>query len=349
VLQDLRVSVGRTWRFVTRDDTSTVSKSLGGYGRQIDALKNEAGEDGFKLPWPDYRGKFWVYMFGRDYESTATTQLVCGLLPLLSENLINPGPLPSRSGDPFASLDCAEVYLHPFAVTTVVHYSLHPPAGPEEDGQSLPPPGGQEEDDRQAAMLDEFFRLSLAADQPGQVRDGMPLSLLPSRATRDADGNPASYRPTGGGFVLLSGVHDEANPRALAYRLASLYTDTASDKSQPMNSDLSAISVTGGRVAMLLPRRGRTRLECLHHNIAMLLACMENSAAVVGRPGTEAAGWFQQQAALLLNSLYRREPLPGADTIYKSRAAELWIEHRGLADAINQVNARAGKPPPSLP
>jgi hypothetical protein len=100
---------------------------------------------------------------------------------------------------------------------------------------------------------------------------------------------------------------------------------------------------------MLLPERGRSRLECLHHNIAMLLACMENCAAVVGRPGTEAAGWFQQQAALLLNYLYRRAPLPGADGIYKSRAAEMWIEHRGLASAINQVNAQAGTPPPELP
>jgi hypothetical protein len=332
----MRVSVGRTWRFVTEDGTSTVSKSLSGYRRQIDLMKSGTSEDRFRLPWPAYRGKFWVYTFGRDYESTATTLLVRGLLPLLAEELIEPGPLRPQSGEPFAQLESAEAYVHPFAVTTIVHFSLHPP-------------GPLEGEDEQKSMLNEFMRLSLVAGQPGEVRDGAPVSsLLPALATQDADGHPASYQ-SAGDFVLLSGVHAEADPRALAYRLASLYTDAASDKSQPMNSDLSAISVTGGRVAMLLPERARSRLECLHHNIAMLLACVENSAAVVGRPGTEASGWFQQQAALLLNCLYRREPLPGADGIYKSRAAEMWIGHRGLADTINQVNARAGTPPPSLP
>jgi hypothetical protein len=116
-----------------------------------------------------------------------------------------------------------------------------------------------------------------------------------------------------------------------------------------MNSGQSAISVTGGRVAMVLPERTRSRLECLHRNVTMLLACMENFAAVVPRQGTGANDWFQRQAALMLNCLYRREPPPEADGIYKSRAAEMWIAHRGLAAAINRVNAQAGTPLPDLP
>jgi hypothetical protein len=51
----------------------------------------------------------------------------------------------------------------------------------------------------------------------------------------------------------------------------------------------------------------------------------------------------------MLNCLYRREPPPEADGIYKSRAAEMWIAHRGLAAAINRVNAQAGTPLPDLP
>ena len=75
---------------------------------------------------------------------------------------------------------------------------------------------------------------------------------------------------------------------------------------------------------------------------------MENMAAVLAPQPTEACDWFARQA-LLLNSLYRRVPLPGFDNVYKSRAAEMWIGHRGLGAAINQVNAQALPPPPALP
>lgn len=335
MLQDLRVSVGQTWRFVTNDDTSTVSQDVNGYRGQIDALKNGADGNGFLLPWPRYRSRFWEYTFGRDYENTGSFALVNGLLPLLSEDLIQPGWLRPRSGKPFAHLESAEAYFHDFAVTTVVHLFLPGPGLPEA---------------QQASMLDELFRLPLAAGQPGQVRDGAPISLLPALPSRDADRKAARYELSGS-FVSLSGVHRAADPMELAYRLASLYTDTASDKSQPMNSGQSAISVTAGRVGMLLPERARPRLECLHRNITMLLACMENFAAVLqSQDRTTAYRWFQQQAALLLNCLYRREPPPGARGIYKSRAAELWIAHRGLAAAINTVNAQApATPPPGLP
>jgi hypothetical protein len=142
------------------------------------------------------------------------------------------------------------------------------------------------------------------------------------------------------------------DPKPLAYQLASLYQKTAADKSQPMNTDLSAISVTDRRVGVLMPDQepARSHLGCLHHNLCALLACTENMAAVVGTPPTLAATWFQRRAALLLNCLHRRTPLPlpGFGRIYKSRLAQMWIDHSGLAAAINQINTEAEEPVPAL-
>jgi hypothetical protein len=335
VLQDLHVSVGRTWRFVTSDGTLTVSKDLRGYRRQIDVLKSGTGGNGFRLPWPEYRSTLWSYMFDGDYRNTRSALLVHGLLPLLSDGMLKPRLLESPSGVPFAYLEYSEAFLHPFAVTTVIHLSLLAP----EPGST----GNQE-----PSLLEVLLRHPLAAGQPGQVRDGAPISMFPLLAAQDSDHNPAQYEPAST-FVSLSGVHQVADPQALAYQLASLYTKTATNKGQPMHTDQSAISVTDRHVAMLLPERRRSRIGCLHHNITTLLACMENLAAVVPHPATSACGWFQQQAALLLNCLYRRAPLPVVNGIYKSRAAEMWIEHRGLASAINRVNAQAETPPLELP
>jgi len=92
------------------------------------------------------------------------------------------------------------------------------------------------------------------------------------------------------------------------------------------------------------------RRPARYRRVCTLLACIQNIAAVVGPQPTRAADWFQRQAALLLNCLYRRRPLPldGFGSIYKSRVAQLWIDHTELADAINQVNARADQPVPVL-
>src|SRR6185437_3721933 len=116
-----------------------------------------------------------------------------------------------------------------------------------------------------------------------------------------------------------------------------------------MNTDYTRVSVTGRHVGMLVPRITVRRAECLHHNITTLLACMENLAAVVRTEQvTEACDWFQGKAALMLNHLYRRAPLPTVNGIYKSRVAEMWIRHQGLVPHINRVNANAQQPPPAL-
>jgi hypothetical protein len=77
---------------------------------------------------------------------------------------------------------------------------------------------------------------------------------------------------------------------------------------------------------------------------------MENLAAVVqAEKVTDACDWFQPRAALMLNHLYRRAPLPEVNGIYKSRVAKMWIRHQDLVPHINRVNADAQQPPPTLP
>jgi hypothetical protein len=258
-------------------------------------------------------------------------------LPLLIEDILQPRTLESPPGTPFASLDSSEAFFHPFAVTTVLHLSLRGPESRLAEGQ-------------EANVLDSLLRHPLGRELPGQVRDGAPLSLLPFPAVRDADGNSASFE-VASHFVSLSALHQAADPQPLAYRLASLYRKTAADKSRPLNTDQSAISVTEQNIGMLLPQEPNSRVGCLHHNITTLLAYMENLAAVVPSRTTTACDWFLREAALILNHLYRREPLPDLG-IYKSRLAEMRIDHRGLAPAINRINRinpQVQPPPPSLP
>ena len=262
------------------------------------------------------------------------------LLPLLSVESAElkeveevAGPVPAM---PFAYVQDCEAFLHPFAVTTVLHLVVW---------SGLP-------DGREASVLDGLLRLALEGEPSRQVRDGIPLPEGPPfPAATDADGKLARFEQVSG-FVSLSAIHETEDPGPLSYRLASLYQKTATNKSKPMNTDYTAVSVTDRHVGMLVPRVPvRRAAECLHHNITTLLACMENLAAVVvTEQVTEACDWFQRQAALMLNHLYRREPLPKVNGIYKSRVAEMWIQHRGdLVPAINRVNADAQPPPPALP
>jgi hypothetical protein len=337
VLQDLRISVGHTWRFATPEGVTTVSEDLGGYRAHIDQLKNNPAADAFGLPWPPYRSTLWAYMFGDGYRDTPSYTLVGGLLPLLrSDGLPAPGPVGAEPGPPPAFLDAAEAFFHPFAITTLAHLSV--PASVLTAAQGQEP-----------VLFDRLIHLPLTAGQAGQVRDGAPVAPLPGLASRDFGRLPASYQ-SAGTFIVLSGVHQAPDPKPLAYRLASLYQKTAPDKSQPMNTDLSAISVTDRQIAMLMPDQqpARSHLGCLHRNICTLLACMENMAAIVGPAANRPATWFQRRAALLLNCLHRRAPLPGSGQIYKSRVAQMWIDHLGLAAAINQVNTEAEQPVPAL-
>ena len=344
-LQDLRLSVGTTWRFTTTPaGMATVGEDLSKYRHRIDCLKGRpAGPagSGFNLPWPTYYSKLWGYLFGREYENTQTPLLVGALLPLLSMEPAELKEVESAPDMPFAYVQSCEAFLHPFAVTTVLHLLV--PSG-------LP-------DGREASVLDGLLKLALEGQPPREVRDGAPLpQRLPFPAAIDADGKLARFEQVSG-FVSLSAIHETEHPRPLSYRLASLYQKTAKgkkkakSKSRRMNTDYTAVSVTGRHVGMLVPRGTVTvrRAECLHHNITTLLACMENLAAVVQtQQVTDAGDWFQRKAALMLNHLYRRAPLPAVNGIYKSRVAEMWIRHQGLVPHINRVNADAQQPPPAL-
>jgi hypothetical protein len=337
VLQSVRVSVGRSWRFITPEGKATVMEDLASYRRHIDNLKGGPPGDGFRLPWPPYRSTLWGNLIGEAYKNTATWLLVRTLLPLLVENMAAPRLLKSQQQTPFAILSSTEAFLHPFAVTTLLHLRLFEPEPWQEESQA-------------ANVLHDLLLHPLSGEHLGQVRDGVPLALLPDLPGEDFDRRPASFQPAAG-FVVLSGLHQETGSGALAYRLASLFQKKATDKSQPMNTEDSAISVTERRVGILLPRadRAELRIECLHHNIATLLAYIENLAAIVPEQATEPCNWFQENAALILNHLYRRRPLPKVNGIYKSRVSEMWIDYRGFAGAINMVNGREQPSPPRLP
>lgn len=324
MLQNVHISIGRTWRLVNAAGAATVSDDKTGYEGRLNQLKGGHVSGSFTLPWPRYPSTLWRYWFGGPYDNVRTPVLAAALLPLQLEGDVD--------GVWFEAL------LHPFAVSTVAHVDL---AAIE----PWPP-------DAEAAVgLQDFLRSPLSGTD-GQVRDGVPLTLVPDLPKIDVFRADATFEPAGG-FVLLSALHQESpDPAALAYRLASLFESSSTEKSRPMNTDASAIAVTGGRAALLLPRaqaRAGSRLRCLHHNMATLLADVQNLATLTPATPTVPAAWFQSRAAVVLNHLYRRAPLPETAGIYKSRLAELWLNHRGLAAAINDIAASVTSPPPALP
>lgn len=324
MLQNVTVSVGRTWRLTRGTGEATVSEDKTGYEAHLNRLKGGV-QDPFQLPWPPYASTLWRHWFaGPSYKGTRTSTLAAALLPLQHEHVVHRARF--------------EALLHPFAVSTIAHLDL---------GAVEPWPPDAEA----ATLLDDFLRQPLEGTN-GQVRDGVPLDALHHLPTADAGLVPATFEPAGE-FVLLSALHQEApDPASLAYRLASLFGSSASDKSRPMNTDASAIAVTGGRAGFVLARaqpRSGARVRCLHRNLATLLGELQNLATLTPASTTVPAAWFQTRAALVLNHLYRRAPLPETSGVYKSQLAELWLRHRGLAAAINQVTAGAASPPTALP
>ena len=201
MLQDLRLSVGRTWRFVTSDDAVTVSEDLSGYRRQIDMLKNESGGDGFRLPWPaEYSSRLWRYMFGDDYTSTPSKRLVCGLLPLLRDDMVQPRSLESPPGTVLAWLDPAEAFRHPFAVTVVLNFSR---AG----GRTGPGRGAGTGSARQPCCITRWStgnparcatgrRFPCSPDCPPRTRTAMTLGIEPGQRFRLALRSAPGDRPS---------------------------------------------------------------------------------------------------------------------------------------------------------
>jgi hypothetical protein len=351
VPQNVTMSVGKTWRFVTSNGAAAAAIDRSGYREQLGQLKNGTQTGIGGLPWPPYRSTLWSYWFGEGYQEMLNKVLVGSLLPLATERgyeaapvaivpgndySANPTVLTSASNEPIALLTTRDAFIHPFAITTLLHLSVI--AVPDEGGRAA-----------------DFFSEVLhhpQKDKPElQVRDGMPIETLGPLPEQDVDEQPAGFTPSGG-FLLLSGLHTETDPGPLAYQLASLYQKTAAGKSQPMNTDRSAISITDRSVAMLLAADGSlaaSRARCLHRNTATLQAYMENLATLLPATTTPSSNWFQGRAALMINSLVRRRPVPGSSSIYKSRVAEMWINHRELAATVNAINDREQAGVPALP
>jgi hypothetical protein len=333
VLQQLRISVGRTWRLTTSGTgRATASVDLRSYKNEdLNGLKGAASSADFGLPWPEYRSTFWRAMLGKPYDNVATRDLVALLLPARRESPLGATVVGARC-DPRL-----EVLRHPFAITTIAHFDLADVAlASEQDA---------------AQHLDDFLRQPLGATG-GEVRDGAPLDWAPQGPDRDADEVAAVFEDSGA-FVLLSGLHQEApDPQSLAANLASLFQG-ATGTGLPMRTKGSAISVSASNVGFVQPRnflRAGPRLRCLHHNQALLLAYLQNLITLVPGPTTFVAAEFQPLAARVLNHLYRREPLQTRSTvgIYRSRLAELWLQKQGLTTKINTLTDRMRNPPPPL-
>jgi hypothetical protein len=338
VLSDIRLSVGQTWLF-SRGSTPTVSTDNRGYRDVVKSLKSGEPPVGFKLPWPLYRSTLWGNLFGVAYMSIGSYQLVSGLLPLLLDELVKPQTLNSATGAPIAFVYSSEALFHPFAVTTVLHVRI---LGQQQPWQT----------DADAVTFLEQVRSCPVDGQPSwQVRDGVPLSKIPGLPAKDAEGKDAAHsQASQTRFMLLSALHQDGDPAADSYRLASLYKKKASNQSQPMNTEGSAISVTDRSAGMLMPADviWDKRLQCIHHNMSTLLAYIQNLAAVLPGQPTQQCKWFQGRAALLLNHLYRRATFSDINGIYKSRLAGMWIDHLSLNGAINQLTAREVPPPPTI-
>jgi hypothetical protein len=257
-------------------------------------------------------------MLNDTYQDTASKVLVKTLLPLRWCTTLAEVP---QCLPPVES----EALRHPFAVTTVVHLELVPVD---------PWPAAAEA----SALLHAVLGSPLVAGRT--VQDGVPLAALPALPTTAFGGAPAWFEDAGH-FVVLSGLHSDKDPRALASSLACMfYDDPNPEAARSLRSSRGAICVTGNAVGLVLPGdlpRAEQRMRCLHHNLVTLLGYVQNLATLTPAKPMASSEWFQRRAATVLNHLYRRAPLPDTNKIYKSRLPELWIDERQLAPFINAL------------
>ncbi|KQY44347.1 hypothetical protein [Cellulomonas sp. Root137] len=301
-------------------DKTCSDVDLAVYRRRFDELKSPSPVIGFGLPWPRYPSHVWRYVYSPEYQNTPSRDLVSTLLPTRwaeTRTLQLPGSSPW-------SVD-VEAIRHPFALTTMAH------AGP------FPGAAWPSDPAKAAAQLRAILRTSVGA---GSLVDGVPALEIPFLPDTSFEGLPLTLVP-GGQFVVLSGIHDEKDGRAIASALARLFDDEADPtKAVALRSPRGAISVRGENVALTIPvglPRTDQKLRCLHHNATTVLAQMQNLSTVLSGPRTTTCEWFGKQAASVLSHLHRRAPLTESGTIYKSRLPELWIAQRQLAPAINAL------------
>ena len=323
------VSVGWTWRFDTRGQTG-VDLTKNGYTRKINWLKGNNDQPDYRLPWPPYRSRFWEHMLSPSYRETDTVDLVSVLLPLRYWRfLVVPNGLGAH---PRIEV---EAIRHPFALTTIAHFRM-------QDRDPWPP------NDQAAGLLKDFLHGNVGVMQP--VDWGFPSKELPSLPTTDVMGDPIAIK-NGGRFIVISALHRDSDPLLAASALARLFPENSHPTESVAIQD-GAVHVYDGKVGLAVSAQVGARVAgCLHNNYSLLLAYLQNLATLVDSSPTSECKWFQQRAALMLNHLYRREPAPPVNAIYKSRLAELWLRERSLIEPINKLAAdlALGLPPLTVP
>jgi|BarGraIncu00431A_1022009.scaffolds.fasta_scaffold30220_2 hypothetical protein len=328
-LDSMLVSVGRTWRFDTGGQTG-VDLTRTGYATKINWLKGTNDQPDFRLPWPPYRSRFWEYMLSASYRETDTDDLASVLLPLRYWRfLVVPNELGAH---PRIEI---EAIRHPFALTTIAHFRMQ-----DRDPR---PPG-----DQAAELLKTLLYGNLGVMQP--VDGAFPYKELPSLPTIDVMGKPIVLK-SGGNFVLISALHRDPDALLAASALARRFPQNPPPAESVAIQD-GAVNVHADTVGLAVSAQVGARLAgCLHNNYSLLLAYLQNLATLVGSSPTSECKWFQERAALMLNHVYRREPVPPVNAMYKSRLADLWLSERGLIEPINKLaaNLALGLPPLQVP
>jgi len=328
-LDSLLVSVGRTWRFDT-DGQTGVDLTKNGYSTEIKRLRDNSDQRDFRLPWPPYKSRFWKYMLSGSYRETDIGSLVSVLLPLRHWRFqVKANDLGAR---PRIEV---EAIRHPFALTTIAHFRM-------QDRDPWPA------DDQAAELLKTLLRGKVGAMQP--VDEGFPYQELPSLPTTDVIGKPLVLK-SAGQFVVISALHRDPDALLPAAALARRFSENPSPADSIAIRD-GAVCVHEDTVGLALSaKRGARLAGCLHNNYSLLLAYVQNLATLVDSSPTPECKWFQERAAMMLNHVYRREPAPPVNAIYKSRLAELWLSERGLIEPINKLAAdlALGLPPLKVP
>lgn len=260
-LDNVLLSVGRTWRFDTSGRTAVdVTKS--GYTRLVNRLKGIAGTADFGLPWPPYRSRFWEHMLSASYRETPTADLVAILLPLRSWRFLVQSEIP----DVQPRIE-VEAIRHPFALTTVAHFRLRP--------RDPWPPDAQAAD-----LLNRLTRGDVGPMRP--VDEGYPYRKFTMPET-DTSGAELTLRSSGH-FAVLSGLHREDDALLPAAALARRFpANPTAAGSVPLRD--GAVHVHADSVGLAVSAQvGARTAGCLHHNYTMLLAYLQNLTGLVTAP-----------------------------------------------------------------
>lgn len=325
-LENVLVSVGRTWRFDTGGQTG-VDLTKNRYAKEINRLKGVKDQSDFRLPWPQYRSRFWRYMLSPSYWETGTNDLVAVLLPLQYVRFF----VDTNTPVAHPRVDI-EAIRHPFALTTIAHFRLK---------NVTPWPS----DEQAALLLNTLTRGNVGVMQP--VDGGFPYQVLPSLPTQDVLDTPIAFQ-NAGQFTVISALHRDTDPLLLASTLARHFPSNPTPDGSAAIHD-GAMHVHGDTAGFAVSAQvGANKAKCLHHNYTALLAYLQNLATLVVSNPTPEGQWYQDRAVTMLNHLYRAEPAPPMHSVYKSRLTELWLNERSLIEPINQVAQAQGLGLPPL-